>query len=98
MMSKTTDFGAVEKILTPTFNPDGSINKEIETLALTKKQAIASGARLDNTMLMQVINRVEELEKKQNLPVLPTDYLSALKALTVEVEQKQLALAKIVQC
>lgn len=40
-----------------------------------------------NAMLrMKVIKRLRELESSNNLP---TDYLSALKALTVEVEQRQ---------
>ena len=57
-------FGGLAKTATPTFNPDGSINRNIDTYQFTKKQAIAVGARLNNTMLMKVINRLEELESQ----------------------------------
>lgn len=43
--------------------------QEIDTYQFTKKQAIAVGARLNNAMLMKVINRLEELEVKKQ-PVL----------------------------
>ena len=40
-------FGGLAKTATPTFNPDGSINRNIDTYQFTKKQAIAVGARLN---------------------------------------------------
>jgi len=43
--------------------------KEIETYILNKKQAIAVGARLNDTLLMKVIDRLEELEKQANKPL-----------------------------
>ena len=64
----------------------------------TKKGIIRLAFKMKNTpQTIAVMDWVEDyvVKGKQNLPVLPTDYLSALKALTVEVEQKQLALAKI---
>ena len=97
-MAETTEFGEVKPIMTSYTNNIGAV-LPLETLALTKKQAIASGARLDNTMLMQVINRVEELEseKKQNLPALPNfeDPAEAAIAWAKEYKQKQLALATV---
>ena len=42
--------------------------QEIDTYCFTKKQAIAVGAKLNNTLLMKVIDRVEELEKQKQIP------------------------------
>ena len=92
-LTKNKDFGQVEKISTRYTSGNGAI-RELETFALTKKQAIAAGARLDNTMLMQVINRVEELEKQKSL-TLPQTYLEALEKLVETEKEKQKALAKI---
>lgn len=55
-------FGGVEKIATPTYNPNGSFNRNIDTYLLNKKQAIAVGAKLNDSLLMKVIDRLEELE------------------------------------
>lgn len=41
------------------------------------------------TLRMKVIKRLHELEQQQQENKLPTDYLSALKALTAEVEERQ---------
>ncbi len=96
-MAETTEFGTVTQFVTVNYDKNGKIQGNLETLALTKKQAIAAGARLDNTMLMQVINRVEELEneRKQNLPTLPQTFAEALHLAAKLEEEKQLALAKI---
>ena len=52
--------------------------QEIDTYQLTKKQAIAVAARLNNTMLMKVINRLEELEKQKPQFQIPQTYSEAL--------------------
>ena len=62
-LSETTSFGLVNKWLSHNIDKLGR-RKEVETLALTKKQAIAVGAKLDNEMLMAVIDKIEELENK----------------------------------
>jgi len=78
----------------------------VETLALTKKQAIASAAKLDNSKLMFVIDKLEELENKSNTPAIPdfTNPAEAAEAWAKEyrakqkaLEEKQKALAKIEQ-
>lgn len=38
--------------------------KEITTYLLNSKQAIAAGARLNNSLLMKVINKIEDLQKE----------------------------------
>ena len=59
----------------------------IKTLALTKKQAIAAGAKLNNSLLMKVINRLEELET--NTPIkLPSK--TELAKMVIESEEKLL--------
>ena len=60
-------FGGLAKTATPTYNPDGSVNRYIDTYQFTKKQAIAVGARLNNQMLMKVINRLEDERAKLDL-------------------------------
>lgn len=89
-------FGGLSKTATPTYNPDGSINKHIDTYQLTKKQAIAVGARLNTAMLMKVINRLEELENQKPQFRIPQTLSQALllashQAETIE-QQNQLLL------
>lgn len=59
--------------------------KEIKSYQFTKKQAIAVGARLNNTMLMKVINRLEELEAQKPKP-LP---LSRKELALIVIEQEE---------
>ena len=80
-LSQTPSFGEVDNL--STFNLNGT---EVKTLALTKKQAIASAAKLDNTMLMQVIDRVEELENKSNAVLLDSREYD-LKCKKLEAEE-----------
>ena len=80
-------FGGLAKTATPTFNPDGSINRNIDTYQFTKKQAIAVGARLNNTMLMKVINRLEELETQKPQFQIPQTYSEALMLAAKQAEQ-----------
>ena len=94
-MSKDSSFGRVD-IFSTRYVSGNNAERELETLALTKKQAIAAAARLDNAMLMKVIDRVEELEaeRKQGTPSLPQTYVEALKELVKAEEAKQLALSQ----
>lgn len=57
-------FGEVEKFTTLNLN-----NVKVNTYLLTKKQAIAVGAKLNNKLLMKVIDRLEELEVRKPLTV-----------------------------
>jgi len=86
-------FGGLAKTATPTYNPDGSVNRYIDTYQFTKKQAIAVGARLNNTMLMKVIDRLEELEKQnhQNYKV-PQTFAEALLLAAQLVEERDNAI------
>ena len=67
-LSLEDGFGSLRKIRSQYESGKGRID-EIETYIFTKKQAIAVGARLNTTMLMKVINRLEELEIKKQ-PIL----------------------------
>jgi len=84
-------FGGVEKLATPTYNPDGTINRYVQTYSLTKKQAIATGAKLNNSLLMKVIDRLEELESKNNKP-LSYEELMQNALLLADKKVKELAL------
>lgn len=58
----------------------------IPTYLLTKKQAIAVGAKLNNTLLMKVIDKVEELENKNNFQI-PQTLSQALLLASQQAEQ-----------
>jgi len=66
-LAKKDGFGTLRKTRI-VYNDKG---QEIDTCIFTKKQAITVGARLDDTMLMKVINRLEELEMAKNQIKLP---------------------------
>ena len=62
----------------------------IQTYSLTKRQAIAVGAKLNNALLMKLIDRLEELEtpKKQ------MTYIETLEALVISEKAKEEARAE----
>jgi phage regulator Rha-like protein len=62
-LAEEPSFGEVAKM--DTFNLNGV---KVETYSLNKKQAIAVGAKLNNKLLMKVIDRLEELEKAKSQP------------------------------
>lgn len=84
-LAEEPSFGGVAKMATPTYNPDGSINKTVQTLALTNKQCIAAAVRLDNKHLMRVIDKLEELTKPQK----QLTYVEALRAQADAIEENQ---------
>lgn len=55
-----------------------------------KRNSIIMAAKLNDRLMAAVVDRWMKLEEQISLPSLPTDYLTALKALTIEVEQRQL--------
>ena len=77
-LSQEPNFGGVEKLATPTYNPSGSFNRNIETYKLSKKQAIAVGAKLNNSLLMQLVDKLEELESKNNRPLSISEQISLI--------------------
>ena len=93
-LTKEPSFGEVSKI--DTFNLN---NVKVTTYSLTKKQAIAVGAKLNNSLLMKVIDRLEELEK-QNKPQIPQTYSEALLLASQQaevIEKQNVALAQKTQ-
>lgn len=83
-------FGQVEKIATCITVGNGAV-RDIDTYLLTKKQAIAVGAKLNNSLLMKLIDRLEQLEN-QNKPKTTLDLIiqSAQKMQELEnMQQKQ---------
>jgi hypothetical protein len=93
-LSEEPSFGLLSKM--DIINLNGL---KVETYLLTKKQAIAVGAKLNNALLMKVIDKMEELEKERQsqtiqLPTNPMEILSltyeALKNTNMELlEVKQ---------
>lgn len=61
-LSEEPEFGAVRETEV-VYNDKGQTTT---TLILNEKQAIAAAAKLNNAMLMKVINRLEQLEKKNH--------------------------------
>ena len=97
-LANEEDFGQLReiRICIPKGN---NATQEIDTYQFTKKQAIAVGARLNNTMLMKVINRLEELEKQKPQFQIPQTLSQALllasqQAETIEKQNHQLEYQK----
>lgn len=65
-LAKEDGFGQLREIRISIPKGNGA-TQEIDTYSFTKKQAIAVGARLNNAMLMKVINRLEELELENDV-------------------------------
>ena len=85
-LSKVSSFGAVSKI-DIVYNEYG---QTIPTYLLTKKQAIAISAKLNNSLLMKVIDRLEELEsKKQNDFKVPQTFHEALLLAAEKVKENE---------
>lgn len=76
-LAEEESFGTVSKI-DIVYNDKG---QTIATILLNKKQAIAAGAKLNNSLLMKVIDKMEELEKERQHPApkLPTNPMEILQ-------------------
>ena len=85
-LSKEPSFGVMSKM--DTINLNGL---KVKTYLLNKKQAIAVGARLNNSLLMKLIDKLEEIEHK-NAISLPQTYKEALIALIAKEEQLEEAI------
>jgi len=83
-LSQEPSFGRVEKLATHQNMPNGG-TKPLQTYQLNKKQAIAVGAKLNNALLMKVIDRLEELERKRAYQ-LPQSFADALR-LAADLEE-----------
>lgn len=68
-----------------------SANGVVEKLyVICKRDTYVIVAQLSPAFTARLVDRWQELETKQSTPIqLPQDYLSALKALTIEVEARQ---------
>ena len=85
-------FGTLAKTAT-VYNSKG---QTIDTYQFTKKQAIAVGARLNNTMLMKVINRLEELETQKPQFQIPQSYSEALR-LAADLSDENIKLHSVIK-
>lgn len=84
-LAKEPSFGEVSKF--DTFNLN---NVKVQTYLLNKKQAIAVGARLNNALLMKVIDRLEELEKQNSFKITQTFHEALLLAADLEKQTQTL--------
>ncbi|MFS9379431.1 phage antirepressor KilAC domain-containing protein [Citrobacter sp. ANG330] len=63
--------------------------QEYSEYLIGKRDSYVVVAQLSPEFTARLVDRWQELEEKSAKPSLPGDYLSALKALTIEVEQRQ---------
>lgn len=87
-LAKEPDFGTLRKTRI-VYNDKG---QEIDTYIFDKIQAIAVGARLNNTLLMKVIKRLEELENQNKYQVPQTFHEALLLAADLEKQNETLKL------
>ena len=80
-LAKEPSFGEVSK--TDTFNLN---NVKVITYVLNKKQAIAVGAKLNNKLLMKLVDKLEELEVRKPLTV--NEQIALIAQGHQEVEQR----------
>ena len=83
-LSQEPSFGTVEKIAT-VYNNKG---QTIDTYKLNKKQAIAVGAKLNNSLLMKVIDRLEELESVNMRPLSVSEQIALIAQGHQEVDER----------
>jgi len=90
---KEPSFGTVS-ILDIVYNNKGQTTK---TYQLNKKQAIAVGAKLNNSLLMKLIDKLEEIEKeKQQNFKIPQTYAEALR-LSADLAEKNTQLTQTIK-
>lgn len=68
-----------------------STGRNLPEYLLAKRECLFVATKFNDEARAMLIVRWEELENKMLQPALPKDYLTALKALTAEVEAKQKA-------
>jgi len=82
-LSQEPSFGEVEKFTTLNLN-----NVKVKTYKLNKKQAIAVGAKLNNSLLMKVIDRLEELESVNMRPLSVSEQIALIAQGHQEVDER----------
>jgi len=92
-MAKEPSFGLVSKFAISIPRGNGAKPQDIQTLNLTKKQALAVGGRLDVSRLMLIINKLEEATKPKTVIELLEDSIRELK----RVGQENLTLKEVIE-
>lgn len=90
-LAKEPSFGSMS-ILDIQYSSGKNTIQTIQTYSLNKKQAIAVAARLNNALLMKVIDRLEELEKENQFQVPKTFHEALLLAADLEKQNETLKL------
>ena len=88
-LSLEPSFGEVSKM--DTFNLNGV---KVPTYSLNKKQAIAVGAKLNNSLLMQLVDRLEELESVKQRPLTLNEQIALIAQGTQETNERLEVLEK----
>ena len=89
-LAQEPNFGTLRKTRSQYESGKGRVS-EIETYQLNKKQAIAAGAKLNNALLMKVIDRLEELESQKHQMKLPSKIELAQMVIEAETKVQQLS-------
>ena len=71
--------------------------QQYQCFNLPKEETLCLVAGYNVKVRMAIIKRWQELEEQASKPKLPANYLEALQALTVEVEQRMLLEAKVAE-
>ena len=88
-LATESSFGGIDILSIPTYNPDGSFNNTVATYSLTKKQAIAVGAKLDNKRLILIVDKLEELSQPKAVKQMTQmEMIAAMAQQGVETERR----------
>lgn len=87
-IERLSDRGVIQ--LPPLAEVKNHLNQTVQVYLVGKRDSYVVVAQLSPEFTARLVDRWQELEDKSSAPAaLPGDYLSALKALTAEVEQRQ---------
>ena len=86
-LAEEHSFGSLRKTRSQYKSGKGRVSY-VDTYILNKKQAIAVGAKLNNALLMKVIDRLEELEAKKSQTQIQLPSKLELAQMVIESETK----------
>lgn len=87
-IERLADKGVIR--LPPLVGVRNHLNQAVTEYKVGKRDSYVVVAQLCPEFTARLVDRWQVLEEQLSTPSLPTDYLTALKALTIEVEQRQL--------
>lgn len=86
VLSKEPSFGTMSKMDTQ-YKSGKNTTQTIQTYGLTKRQAIAVGAKLNNALLMKLIDRLDEIQKQKTPLELAREQVRLYEALELKTKE-----------